>query len=68
MNKWVLYSKIQSDNYSTKIEGEWNYKPSIDEITKITHDPQMSIALVRGSGVTRGVVFYFLEDPFEGNL
>jgi hypothetical protein len=40
---------------------KWNSKPSVDEITKFTSDPQMSITILKDSCVTRGATMYWLE-------
>lgn len=62
MNNWKLTSKKMGSKLPTGIEKIWVFKPSADEITKITQDLQMSIALIKCGVVTRGSTTYCLEE------
>jgi len=62
MSNFILYSKDRIiESQPNIIKGRWDHRPTVNEVTKVTHDPQMSVALLRGSRVTVGNSTFCLE-------
>ena len=63
MSNFILWSKTRSNKADgASVETLWCHKPTVNEVTRVTHDPQMSIALLRGSCVTVGDNTFSLEE------